>query len=82
MSKLRWADYSRHLVGKTVKQVRWFNAQDENFRNLSITFSDDTQVSFRFTLSIDTEAELADFKGGNLSNERLLQPLPVRRKKT
>ena len=81
MSDLRHADYSRHLVGKTIKQVRWFNAPDEDFRNLSVWFTDDTQVSFRFKLSIEEEAELADFKHGDLSNERLLHPVPVKKPK-
>jgi len=36
-------------------------------------------VSFRFHTFVDEEVELADFVGGNLSNERTLAPIPVKR---
>jgi hypothetical protein len=78
MSKLRYADYTDHLAGKTVKRVRWSNEPD--FHNLSIEFTDQTHVSFRFELTIDEGVELADFKDGNLSNERRLSAIPVRAK--
>ena len=81
VSKVRHADYSKHLAGKTIKTVRWFNDATENFRNLSITFEDDTQVSLRFVLGVEEIVELADYKQGNLSNERLLHPQPVRKPK-
>jgi hypothetical protein len=80
MSKLRHADYTQHLVGKTIKRVQWSNYRDENWYNLSIVFEDNTLASFRFNLTIDEEAELSDFVGGNLSNERKLVPVPLVRK--
>ena len=79
MSKLRWADYSQHLAGKIIRQIRWFNDPEENFWNLSIVFEDETRVDFCFKLGIDEEAEIADFRGGDISNERLLHPVPVKR---
>ena len=36
-------------------------------------------VSFRFHTFVDEEAELANFIGGNLSNERLITPAPITR---
>jgi hypothetical protein len=78
MSNLRHADYTQHLAGKVVRRVRWSNYGDENWHALSIEFEDNTLVSFRFALTIDEQAELSDFIGGNLSHERKLTPLPVR----
>lgn len=75
MSDLPNADYSKHLVRKTVKRVRWSNYDD--WHSLSIEFTDHTLASFRFHLSMEEEVELGDFKGGNLSNERKLEPVPV-----
>jgi len=79
MSKLRRADYTQHLAGKTVLRVTWHNEPDEDYRCLSIFFTDDTMVSFRCHSFVDEEAELADFIGGNLSNERLITPAPITR---
>jgi len=76
MSRLRHADYTEHLKGKTIARVRWFN--DAEHRSLSIVFTDDTYVSFTFEVVLDEEVELSDFKGGNLSNERKLIAMPVR----
>ena len=76
MSKLRYCDYTGNLVGKTITRVRWSN--DPDYHSLTIDFNDDTQASFRFNLTIDEEAELSDFKDGNLSNERRLTPIPMR----
>ncbi|MFZ1010965.1 MAG: hypothetical protein WAN65_29260 [Candidatus Sulfotelmatobacter sp.] len=79
MSNLRRADYTQHLAGKTVLRVTWHNEPDEDYRCLSIFFTDDTMVSFRFHTFVDEEAELADFIDGNLSNERLITPAPITR---
>jgi len=79
VSKLRRADYTQHLAGKTVLRVTWHNEPDEDYRCLSIFFTDETMVSFRFHTFVDEEAELADFIGGNLSNERLITPAPITR---
>lgn len=81
MSKLRRADYSQHLKGKTVSRCNWHNEPDEDYRCLSIFFTDDTMVSFRFHTFVDEEVELADFVGGNLSNERLIAPIPINKPK-
>lgn len=72
------ADYTAPLKGKTIVRVNWHNEPDEDYRCLSIFFSDDTMVSFRFHTFVDEEAELADFVGGDLSNERTLTPIPIR----
>jgi len=34
-------------------------------------------VSFRFHTFMDEEVELSDFVGGNISNDRLLVPVPI-----
>ncbi len=75
MSKLRRADYTQPLAGKTIKRVHWNN--EEDWKSLTLEFTDQTLCSFRFELTVDEEAELSDFIGGNLSNERGLVPLPV-----
>jgi hypothetical protein len=79
VSNLRRADYTQHLAGKTVLRVTWHNESDEDYRCLSIFFTDETMVSFRFHTFVDEEAELADFIGGNLSGERLIRPAPITR---
>lgn len=78
MSKLRLADYTKPLKGKTIERCNWHNEPDEDYRCLSIFFTDDTMVSFRFHTFVDEEVELADFVGGNFSNERTLTPIPLR----
>lgn len=75
MSDLSNADYTKSLVGKTIKRVRWSNYDD--WHSLSIELTDQTLASFQFHFNIEEEVELADFKGGNLSNERTLEPVPV-----
>jgi hypothetical protein len=77
MSKFRRADYTAALKGKTITRCEWTNDATENFRCLSIYFSDETMYSFRLYLSIEEEAELQDYKDGNISNERLLKPTPI-----
>lgn len=79
MSNLRRADYTQRLAGKTVVRVTWHNEPDEEYRCLSIFFTDETMVSFRFHTFVDEEVELADFVGGNLSNEHLITPAPITR---
>ncbi|MGC2100551.1 MAG: hypothetical protein WA651_09145 [Candidatus Sulfotelmatobacter sp.] len=79
MSNLRRADYSQHLKGKTIARCNWHNEPDEDYRCLSIFFTDDTMVSFRFHTFVDEEAELADFTGGNLSNEHVITAAPITR---
>jgi hypothetical protein len=81
VSKLRRADYTKHLKGKTISRCNWHNESDENYRCLSIFFTDDTMVSFRFQTFIDEEVEIADLVHGNLSNERLITPAPLTRPK-
>ena len=81
VTNLRRADYTQHLMGKTVLRVAWHNEPDEDYRCLSIFFTDETMVSFRFHTFVDEEVELADFIGGNLSNERLITPMPITRPK-
>lgn len=76
MSKLRYCDYTGNLVGKTITRVRWSN--DPDYHSLTIDFNDQTQVSFRFNLTIEEDVELSDFIDGNLSNERSLTPIPIR----
>jgi len=75
MSKLRRADYTEHLVGKTIKRVHWRN--DEEWKCLTLEFTDQTLCSFRFELAVDEEAELSDFASGNPSKHRKLIPLPL-----
>lgn len=79
VSNLRRADYSQHLKGKTIARCNWHNEPDEDYRCLSIFFTDDTMVSFRFHTFVDEEAELADFTGGNLSNEHVITAAPITR---
>jgi hypothetical protein len=75
MSKLSRADYTEHLVGKTIKRVHWSN--DEQRKCLTLEFTDQTLCSFRFELTVDEEAELLDFASGNPSKHRKLIPLPL-----
>jgi len=75
MSSLRCCEY-RELAGKTIRRIRWSSDLDSN--KLSIDFTDETQVSFTFSLILVEEADLSDFKGGNLTNPRTLTPTPIR----
>ena len=77
MSKLSRADYTDHLVGKTIKRVHWSN--DEQRKCLTLEFADKTLCSFRFDLTVDEEAELSDFASGNPSKHRKLIPMTLGR---
>lgn len=81
VSNLRLVDYTQHLKGKTIARCNWQNEPDEDYRCLSIFFTDDTMVSFRFHTFVDEEVELANFLNGNLSNETLISPSPITRPK-
>lgn len=81
VSKLRRADYTQHLKGKTITRCDWTNDETENYHCLCIFFSDDTMVRFRLYQRIEEEVELQDFIDGNISNERLLVPVPIIRPK-
>ena len=75
MSKLRRADYTEHLVGKTLKRVHWRN--DEQRTCLTLEFTDRTLCSFSFELAVDEEAELLDFASGNPAKHQKLTPQPL-----
>lgn len=75
MSKLRRADYSENLAGKTIKRVHWCN--DEQRKCLTLEFADQTLCSFRFELAVDEEVELLDFASGNPAKHQKLIPLPL-----
>jgi hypothetical protein len=75
MSKLRRADYTHHLVGKTLKRVHWNN--DDKWKCLTLEFTDQTLCSFRFELTVDEEVELLDFASGNSPKHQKLIPLPL-----
>ena len=75
MSKLRRADYSENLAGKTIKRVHWSN--HEQRKCLTLEFTDKTLCSFRFDLTVDEEAELSDFASSSPSERRKLIPLPL-----
>jgi hypothetical protein len=81
VSKLRRADYTQHLKGKTILRCEWTNDQIEHFICLSLYFSDETMCSIRLHQSIEEEVELQDYKGGNISNERLIAPTPIAKPK-
>ena len=75
MSSLRCCEY-QELAGKTIRSIRW--SSDLDSHNLSIDFTDETHVSFTFSLILVEQADLSDFKGGNPTNSRALTPTPVR----
>jgi hypothetical protein len=75
MSSLRCCEY-RELEGKTILRVRWSNELD--WHDLSIEFTDQTHVSFKFSLNLHEENELIDFSGDNLTKSRPLIATPVR----
>ncbi len=77
MSDLRRADYTGSLKGKTIERVHWNNDSEENFRCLTIVFTDQTLCSFKFHIELDEEVELSDFVDGDLTNDRLLTPVPI-----
>lgn len=81
MSKLRRANYTDHLKGKTITRCEWTNDETEHYHCLCIFFTDDTMVSLRLYQHIEEEVELQDFKDGNISNERKLTPTPITPKK-
>ena len=65
-------------MSKTIERCNWHSEPEEDYCCLSIFFTDETMVSFRFHTFVDEAVELADFVGGNLSNERTLSPTPLR----
>ena len=81
MSNLRRASYTPDLKGKTITRCEWTNDATEHYYSLCIFFTDDTMASFRFYMGLEEEVELQDFIDGNISNERLLKPTPISKKK-
>ena len=77
MSDIRRSEYLR-LVGKTIRRAQWSN--DLDCCNLRIELTDDTQVSFAFSMSISEKTESGDFKDSYLTSSRHLVVLPVRPK--
>lgn len=75
MSRLTYCEF-RGLEGRVIRTVRWSNQED--FKCLTLTFADETIAMFRLRLTVDEELELADFKDGNISNERSLTAIPIR----
>jgi len=63
MSKLKRADYSENLAGKTIKRVHWCN--DEQRKCLTFEFTDKTLCAFMFELAVDEGVELSNFASGN-----------------
>ena len=59
MSELRLADYSKPLKGKTIERCNWHDEPEEDYRCLSIFFTGETMVSFRFYTFVDGEVGLA-----------------------
>jgi hypothetical protein len=54
MSRLRRADYTQPLAGKTLKRVHWNN--EEEWKCLTLEFTDQTLCSFRFELMVDEDS--------------------------
>lgn len=75
MSRLRRADYSERLAGKTIKRVHWRN--DDQRKCLTLEFTDQTLCSFKFEVAVDEEGELSDFASGSPSERRKLIPLSL-----
>jgi hypothetical protein len=48
MNKLRLADSSKLLKGKTIERCNWHNEPEEDYCCRSIFFTDETMVSLRF----------------------------------
>jgi len=77
MSDLRRSEYPG-LVGKTILRAQWSN--DLDCCNLRIDFTDETHVSFSFSMTISKNAESSDVDGGDLNTHRRLVTLPARPK--
>ena len=75
MSKVRRADYSEHLAGKTIKRVHWRN--DDKWKCLTLEFADQTLCSFKIESAGDEEVELSDFASGKPPKHQKLIPLPL-----
>ena len=75
MSKLSRADYTEHLVGKTLKRVHWRN--DQEWKCLTLEFTDKTLCSFSFDVTVTEGVELLDFASGNSPKHQKLIPLPL-----
>lgn len=78
MSSLTRADYSQHLAGKRIRRVEWTNDRTEHHYSLLLFFDDGTLFTLRLDLAVIERGELADFRDGNISNEREVVPLPIR----
>jgi hypothetical protein len=77
MNELRRSEYPR-LVGKTIRRARWSN--DLDCCNLRIDFTDQTQVSFSFSMSMSKTTESCALKDNDLTSSRHLVILPARPK--
>ncbi len=77
MSDLCRSEYPG-LLGKTIRRAQWSN--DLDCCNLRIDFTDDTHVSFAFSMTISKNTESSDSKHDDLSSPRHLVILPARPK--
>jgi hypothetical protein len=73
MSRLRFADYTEALKGRTVRRVLWTNEPD--FHELIFDFEDDYQVAFRFVVGIEEDVEL---KNGDSFHPLSAMPRPMK----
>jgi hypothetical protein len=65
----------REVVGKSIRRFRFTN--DEDFRAVSIDFTDGTALNFQLELDLKARVELLTLKAGNITNVKRLRPAPV-----
>ncbi len=68
----------KDVVGKSISHFRFTN--DEDFRSISIDFTDGTALNFQLELDLKARVELLELKSGNITNAKRLRPVPVVRR--
>ncbi len=70
----------KEVAGKSIKRFRFTN--DEDFRAVSIDFTDGTVLNFQLELDLNARVELLTLKAGNITNVKRLRPAAVVRHRT
>lgn len=70
----------KDVTGKCIRRFRFTN--DEDFRAVSIDFTDGTALNFQLELDLKSRAELLTLKAGNITNVKRLRPVPVVRRRS
>jgi hypothetical protein len=69
----------KDVAGKSIRRFRFTN--DDDFRAVSIEFTDATALNFQLELDLHAKVELLTLQDGNITDVKRLRPAPVVRRR-